>query len=73
MVSERDEEAELVTRILQRIGWVRKHMGEGKQTVRGIVLVDEPPEDLCYAAAAVADSVTIMTYRLALTFEAVEL
>jgi hypothetical protein len=73
MVSERDEEAELVTRVLQRIGWVRKHLGDGKQAVRGIVLVEEPPEDLCYAAAAVADSVTLMTYQLALTFEAVEL
>lgn len=73
MVAERDEGADLVTRVLQRIGWVRKHLGEGKQAVRGIVLVEEPPEDLRYAAAAVADSVMVMTYRLALTFEAVEL
>jgi hypothetical protein len=73
MVSELDEEAELVTRVLQRIGWVRKHMGDGKQTVRGILLVEEPSSELCYAAAAVADSVALMTYQLALTFEAVEL
>jgi len=72
IVSERDEEAELVARILQRIGWVRKHMAKGKHTVRGVVLVEDPPEDLCYAAAAVADSVAVMTYRLALSFEPVE-
>lgn len=73
MVSDLDEEADLVTRLLQRIGWVRKHMGDGKQPIRGILLVEEPSEDLCYAAAAVADSVTLMTYQLALTFEPVEL
>lgn len=73
MVSDGDGEAELVARMLQRIGWVRKHLGEGQQAVRAIVLLEDPPDSLRYAAAAVADSVAIMTYRMALTFESVEL
>ena len=40
-----------VAEVLQRIGWVRKHVGEGERTVRGIVLCEGAPEDLGYAAS----------------------
>jgi hypothetical protein len=51
---------------------VRKHLGKKGQEVRAIVLLDSIPEDLGYAAAAVADSLEFKRYRLALTFEPIE-
>jgi hypothetical protein len=62
-----------VAEILQRIGWVRKHLGKGKERVRGIVVVEQVPEDLGYASAAVADTVVIKTYRVGLAIEDVEI
>ena len=41
--------------------------------VRGLILVDETPPDLGYAAAAVANTISIKTYRLTLAFEDVEI
>lgn len=72
MISEKDQGEELVGEVLQRLGWVRKHVGEGKRKVRGIVLCQDPPESLSYAAAAVADTVAFKTYRVALAFEDIE-
>jgi RecB family endonuclease NucS len=72
MVSERGQGEELVAEVLQRVGWVRKHLGEGRRKVRGIVLCEQPPESLSYAASAVADTVSFKTYRVALTFEDLE-
>jgi RecB family endonuclease NucS len=72
MVAEEDREKELVGDLLQLMGWVRKHLGKKGQEVRAIVLLDSLPEDLGYAAAAVADSLEFKRYRLALTFEPVE-
>ncbi len=72
MISEKNQGDELVAEVLKRIGWVRKHLGEGDQRVRGIVLCEDPPEDLSYAAAAVTDTVSFKTYRVALTFEDLE-
>jgi len=69
MISEKGQGEELVAEVLQRVGWVRKHLGEGEKKVRGIVLCEEAPEGLSYAAAAVSDTVTFKTYRVALTFE----
>ncbi len=69
MISEKDQGDELVAEVLKRVGWVRKHLGEGDQRVRGIVLCEDPPESLSYAAAAVIDTVSFKTYRVALTFE----
>lgn len=63
---------ELVGDLLQLMGWVRKHLGASGQEVRGIVLLDSVPDDLGYAAAAVADSVEFKRYELALTFESVD-
>ena len=59
----------IIAEVLRRIGWVRKHVGEAEQRVRGIVLCEGAPESLGYAAAAVADTICFKTYRVALTFE----
>jgi hypothetical protein len=40
--------------------------------VRGLVLLPPMPEDLSYAAAAVAGTVSFRTYRMALSFEELE-
>ncbi|MGI9590152.1 MAG: hypothetical protein ACR2P8_02195 [Myxococcota bacterium] len=73
MISEKGQGEELIGEVLQRVGWVRKHVGDGKKQVRGIVLCQEPPESLSYAAAAVADTIAFKTYRIALTFEDLEI
>jgi RecB family endonuclease NucS len=72
VVAEEDNEKELIAELLQLMGWVRKHLGKKGQEVRAIVLLDSVPDDLGYAAAAVADSLEFKRYRLALTFEPVE-
>jgi hypothetical protein len=66
-------EEDLVADVLQRIGWLRKHLCDGRKQARAIVLVEEPPASLPYAAAAVADTVVFKTYRVALVFEDVEI
>lgn len=73
MISERGQGEELIAEVLQRVGWVRKHVGEGRKKVRGVVLCEEAPEGLSYAAAAVADTITFKTYRVALTFDDLEI
>jgi hypothetical protein len=72
MISEKGQGEELIGEVLQRVGWVRKHIGGGKAQVRGIVLCEEAPEGLSYAASAVAGTVSFKTYRVALTFEDLE-
>ena len=69
LVSQKGAGEELVAEVLQRIGWVRKHVGEDEQRVRGIVLCEGAPESLGYAASAVADTIRFKTYRIALSFE----
>jgi len=74
MVAEKGRgEEDLVADVLQRIGWLRRHLCDGRQQVRAIVLVEEPPASLPYAAAAVADTVAFKTFRVALVFEDVEI
>ena len=72
LVANLGREADLAAQILQRMGWVGKHLGRPKQAVRGVIIASEVPESLLYAAAALPDGVTIVTYRMALTFEPVE-
>lgn len=72
-VGERGQGEELVAATLQRIGWVRKHLGKGKEKVRGIILVEQAPENLSYTASAMAGTITFKTYRVAVTFEDVEI
>lgn len=71
-VAEPDEGKELVADLLQRMGWVRKHLSEAGQEVRAIVLLESVPEELGYAASAVADSVEFKLYHLSLAFHTVE-
>ena len=72
LVADVGREADLAAQILQCMGWVGKHLGRAKQMVRGVILASEVPESLMYAAAALPDSVTIVTYRMTLTFDPVE-
>lgn len=57
--------------ILQRIGWVRKHLA-GDSAVRGVVIVEQLPEAVGYEAAGAADLVSFKTMRVSLTFQAVD-
>jgi hypothetical protein len=65
-------EEDLVAEALQRLGWARKHLCKPGQAVRALILVEEPPASLSYAAAAVADTVAFKAYRVALIFEDIE-
>jgi RecB family endonuclease NucS len=72
MVAEPAQGKELVGDMLQLMGWVRKHLSAEGQEVRGIVLLDSVPEDLGYAAAAVADTVEFNRYHVGVTLEKVD-
>lgn len=72
MVAEPREGADIISVMLQRIGWVRKHLSRNARPVRGVVLLDEMREDLSYAASAVSDTIVFKTYRIALAFEDIE-
>lgn len=72
-IPEPESTGDLVSEILQRMGWVRKHVAKGQQDVRGIVLLPPMPEDLSYAAAAVAGTVAFLTYRMSISFDELEL
>ena len=72
-VAKGDSGSDLVADILQRIGWVRKHVAKTREGVRGVVVMDEAPANLSYAAAAVADTVAFRTFRLKLSFEKVDI
>jgi hypothetical protein len=58
----------LMPEMLARIGWVRKHLAIDKRPVRGIVVIEEIPEELAYAAAGVAQTISFRAFRVALTF-----
>jgi len=73
MVAEPGEGADIISVMLQRIGWVRKHLSRDKRPVRGIVLLEEMRDELAYAASAVSDTIAFKTYRIALAFEDVDL
>ncbi|MGH0035026.1 MAG: hypothetical protein ACQGVK_08350 [Myxococcota bacterium] len=73
MVSGPDVAKDVVGDILQRIGWVRKHHAKKGQDVRGIVVMAEVPEEVAYAAAAVAHTVSFKTFRLSVAFDDVDL
>jgi hypothetical protein len=72
VIAEPHEGEELIAGVLQRIGWVRKHLAGRDDPVRGIVLMDRARDDIAYAAAAVADTVKFKTYRVALRFDTLE-
>ena len=60
-----------VSGMLQRIGWVRKHLA-GDAAVRGVVIVEQLPEAVGYEAAGLADLVSFKTVRVSLSFRAVD-
>lgn len=68
-VGERGQGERLIAETLEQVGWVRKHLGKGKQRVRGMVLMEQVPKDLGYVSAAVADTILVKTYRVAVAFE----
>ena len=63
----RDVES-LMPEMLARIGYVRKHYAIDKRPVRGIVVIEEIPEELAYAAAGVVQTISFRAYRVALSF-----
>jgi RecB family endonuclease NucS len=63
----------LIPAMLARIGYVRKHLAPERKNVRGIVVIEEIPEDLAYAAAGVGPTLSFHAFRVALTFHALEL
>ena len=67
MVPEPTELGIIVPEILVRIGWVRKHMARGA-AVRGVVVIEQLPESVAYAAAGLAGTVDFKAVRVALTF-----
>lgn len=69
VVSGPSEQGNAIGGMIQRIGWVRKHLAESSQAVRGVVLTGWADEDLAYAAAALTDSVRFLGWRLSLGFE----
>lgn len=72
-VAEPGAGASALSEVLQRVGWVRKHLAEPGQPVRAIVLAESAPGDLGYAAAAVAETVAFKTWRVRLELEDVPL
>ena len=72
MIAEKGQAEELIPEVLKRIGWVGKHLAKGKNKVRAIVLVEEAPESLNYAAAAVSGTVSFKTYQVSLCFQDLE-
>jgi len=58
----------LIADMLARIGYVRKHFATDKKAVRGIVVIEEIPEELAYTAAGVSQTISFKAYRVALSF-----
>jgi hypothetical protein len=68
MVPQQGEAGAIVPEVLQRIGWVRKHLASARTEVRGIVVLEQMPEAVAYAAVGVAGTVSFKSFRVALSF-----
>lgn len=64
---------DVVSMALERVGWIRKHVADQEQEVRAIVLIDQVPDELGYAAAAVASTLEFKTYHSEIAFSNVEI
>jgi hypothetical protein len=73
MVPELSDAANAVADILQRMGWVRKHVASDKKEVRGVVVLEQLPEEVAYAAAGTGGAVTFKAFRVALTFHDIDI
>lgn len=67
-----NEVDESVSAMLRRMGWVRKHLAGGGEEVRGVVVLEQLPEELAYAAAGAAGSISFKGYQLTLSFHDLE-
>lgn len=67
-----NEADESVSAMLRRMGWVRKHLAGGGEEVRGVVVLEQLPEELAYAAAGAAGSISFKGYQLTLSFHDLE-
>jgi hypothetical protein len=72
MVPQPGEAGAIVPEILQRIGWVRKHLASSRTEVRGVVVLEQLPEDVAYAAVGVAGTVAFTSFSVALSFHDLE-
>ena len=72
LIAESEPGKELVANLLELMGWVTTHLCDDDEEVRAVVLVDSAPQDLGYAAAAIADCLEFKRYRLGLTLEDIE-
>jgi len=73
MVPEPGDTANIVGGILQRMGWVRKHVANDKKEVRGVVVLEQLPEEVAYAAAGTGGTVAFKAFRVALTFHDIDI
>jgi hypothetical protein len=69
MVAEGEPDKELVLDLLQRIGFVRTQVAKSGQEVRGLLLVERLSESTRYTIAALGGTLSIKSWRVALTFE----
>jgi hypothetical protein len=63
-----DEIHDSVSAMLSRMGWVRKHLAEGDEGIRGVIVLEQLPEELTYAAAGAGGAISFKGFRLGLTF-----
>jgi hypothetical protein len=63
-----NEVAESVSALLCRMGWVRKHLAEDGAAVRGVVVLEQLPEELAYIAAGAAGAIEFKGFELGLSF-----
>jgi hypothetical protein len=69
MVAEGDPDKAAVLELLERIGFVRTHVAQPGQEVRGLLLTERLPEPVRYAIAAVGGTLTVKGWRVALRFD----
>jgi hypothetical protein len=69
MVAEGEPDKEAVLELLERIGFVRTRVARSGQEVRGLLLAERLPEPTRYAVAALGGTVSVKSWRVALTFD----
>jgi hypothetical protein len=69
MVADGEPDKELVLELLQRIGFVRTQVATSGQEVRGLLLVERLSDATRYTIAALGGTLSVKSWRVALTFE----